>query len=133
MTKFENMINGDKLATRTINAVINNLKKEDTFDAWINAKTLSEIDSKLPTGYEMDRLTTLCNYFDPTVVDKYSTELYNSQYIYFTDFNKLYNGGFARYITALEKDDMAVINRLDRQYQQEARRAAYDPDWGYEN
>ena len=117
MTKFENMINGGKLSARTINAIINNLKNGETFDAWINAKTLQEIDSKLPAGYEMDRLTTLCNYFNPATVDKYEIELINSQYIYFTDFEILYNGGFARYVAALEKDDMNAINRLDRQYQ----------------
>jgi hypothetical protein len=119
MTKFENMINDGKLEARNINAIINNLNDnatEQTFDAWINAKTLSEIDSKLPAGYETDRLTTLCNYFNPATVDKYEIELINSQYIYFTDFEILYNGGFARYIAALEKDDFNTINRLDRQY-----------------
>ena len=116
MTKFENMINGGKMESRTINVIITDLKKDDTFDAWINAKTLQEIDHKLPKGYEMDRMTTLENYFDPTVVEEFRIELNNSQYIYFEDFDKLYNGGFKRYIDGQRKD-LSICSRMDRRFQ----------------
>jgi len=117
MTEFENKINNGKFSTRVINAVINDLKTGDTFDAWINAKTLQEIDSKLPQGFEMDRLATLQNYFNPVTVDKYEIELMNSQYIYFHDFDILYGHGFQTYTRALEKDKMVIVNNLDRQHQ----------------
>jgi hypothetical protein len=117
MTKFEQMINDGKFSKHTINVIINDFKNDDTFDATINAKTLNEIDSKLPEGYEMDRLTTLQNYFNPETIDKYEIELMNSQYIYFEQFYRIIEYGFYNYVTALKNDDMATINRLDRKFQ----------------
>ena len=102
---------------RGINTIIIDLKTGDTFDAWINAKTLQEIDSKIPQGFEMDKLTTLQNYFNPATIDKYEIELMNSQFIYFHDFESLYNFGFSRYIEALERDRIDIVNKLDGRYQ----------------
>ena len=116
MNKFEYEINNGKLESRCINAVINDLQKNKTFDAWINAKTLQEIDSKLPAGYEQNRLSTLANYFDPVVVEKWEIEITNSQYIYFTDFTILYEYGFYDYVETLENGNTKKQMRLDRRH-----------------
>lgn len=117
MTKFEYMINDGKMEARQINCIIIDLEKNETFDAWINAKSLSEVDSKLPLGCEMDRITTLGNYFDHKIINKFEIELANSQHIYFSDFEKLYEGGLYRYTDALDREDYNTTQRLDSRFQ----------------
>jgi hypothetical protein len=117
MTKFENEINKGKMSTRVINCIIFDLNNNTTFDAWINTKTLQEIDSKMLKGYELLKLDTLKNYFNSAVVDKWEIEIKNSQYIYFSDFDRLYEYRFDMYIKALQDDKLNICNRLDRKYQ----------------
>lgn len=113
MTKFEFEINKNRVG-KTINVIINDLEKNTTFDAWIISNTLQQIDSILPQGFELDRITTLQNYLNPDKIAKYEIELYNSQYVYYTDFEKLVEYGVYKYIAALENEDFAKTNRMDR-------------------
>lgn len=117
MKKFEYEFNGtDNLkGKKTICAIINNIKTDDTFSTDLVANCLSDIDSKLPIGYEMDRMTTLCNYFNPATVDKHSIELENSQFIYFAPFETVQER-FSEYVNALEKCNFKFTNALDRKY-----------------
>lgn len=117
MTEFENKINEGKLSPNCINATIFDLNSSETFNAWINAETLQEIDSKLLQEYEMDKLATLSKYFDPVKVERWQIELLNSQFIYFHSFKSLYNRGFHRYVEALEKNRIDIMNMFDRKYQ----------------
>jgi hypothetical protein len=115
MNKFENMINNGKFASDTINCIIFDLNNNTTFDATINAKTINEIDSILPEGFELDTEATLCNYFDNKLVNEFRIELLNSQYIYFTNFKILLQNGFNKYIKALQKEQYNITNYMDRQ------------------
>jgi hypothetical protein len=117
MTKFEYVVNGGKLSTNIINCIINDLNGDTSFDAWINAKSISEVCQKLPKDYELDISSTLQNYFSHEAINKFEIELVNSQYIYFHDFDKLYEYGFNMYVKALEKEDYKETERLDRQHQ----------------
>jgi len=114
MTKFEYMVNGGKFDNRTINAIIIDPKNE-IFDADINAKSLSEIDKKLPAGYELNITATLQNYFDTDIVNQFETELEHSKYIYFEDFDKLCDGGFHEYIKGL-KNNFEICKKLDNKF-----------------
>ncbi|ALA07301.1 hypothetical protein SECTIM467_177 [Brevibacillus phage SecTim467] len=115
MTEFETMINGGNEIKNAINCVIFDLGKGGTFDAWVNADSIVEVERKLPLGYELDKITTLQNYFAPAIVDEFEIEIRNSQYIYFEKFTRLYDGGFYRYIDAMKSGDYTATVRLDRQ------------------
>lgn len=117
MTKFEYLVNGGSFASQTIEAVIIDLDKGETFSATINAKRIADIDAILPEGYELDKITTLQNYFNPSTVEQYDVEIENSQYIYFADFqNEVVYDGFYEYIEALE-NDLKKMERMNRMYQ----------------
>ena len=114
MTKFEKMVNGGQFEKNTIECIIIDLSKNDTFHATINGNSLHEIVEKLPAGYELCIISTLENYFDHKVVSKYEIELRNSQFIYFSNFDELVKEKFYKYIQALETDNMKLLNHLDR-------------------
>lgn len=113
MTKFEYLINNGKFENETIDTVIIDLEKNETLSANINAKTLQEIDQKLPKGYEMDKITTLQNYFNPAKIQKFEIELNNSQYVYYSNFHNELMYDIYDYIEALENDNMVLVDRLD--------------------
>ena len=114
MTKFEKMVNGGRFEKNVIECVIIDLNKDNTFHATINGNSLHEIVKKLPAGYELCVISTLENYFDHKVVNKYEIELQNSQFIYFSNFDELVKEKFYKYIQALETDNMKLLNHLDR-------------------
>jgi len=118
MIQFEVSFNGtDNLkGKRTICTVINNLKTGETFTADLVAKNFSDLDSRMPKGYEVDRLTTLCNYFNPVKIDKYRIELKNSQFVYFADFHKDLLSRMHDYLQALENDKMSIVSTMDYIY-----------------
>lgn len=116
MTKFEYMINNGKFTKNTIDVLVIDIDKDTTFSAVINAKNLSEVDSKLPKGFEMDKITTLQNYFDNDIIAKFELEIDNSQHVYFSDFESLIDGGFYEYTKALEKD-LKLADKMDRKFQ----------------
>lgn len=114
MTEFEYKVNQNKdKKGATINVVVLDLNKDESFSADIIAKNLSEIDSTLPQGFEMDKANTLSNYFSPDTVKKWEIELVNSQYIYFTNFQILVAGGFEMYVETLKRDDSARMQAMD--------------------
>lgn len=116
MTKFEYIVNGGKFEGQQINAMVIDLNKDESFDAWINAKSLSEVDGKLPEGFEMDKLTTLQNYFDHNTINKFQVELDSSQFVYFATLDTLVDGGLYTYTDALKVSDFNTTSRLDRKY-----------------
>jgi len=67
----------------------------------------------MPLGYEVDRLTTLCNYFNPVKIDKYEIELTNSQFVYFADFHRELLYRMHDYLQALENDKMGIVSTMD--------------------
>jgi len=115
MNILEKRINGEKFEARAIESVVIDAKTGESHSLTINGRTLSEVGSKLPEGYDLDKIATLQNYFDTNTVNEFQIELDNSQYIYFEDFNVIYCAGFKAYVKALKDDDMIKINRLDSQ------------------
>lgn len=114
MTKFEKMVNGGRFEKNVIECVIIDLNKDNTFHATINANSLYEVSEKLPAGYELCVISTLENYFDHKLINKYEVELQNSACIYFSNFNELIKEKFYQYIRALETCNMKLLNYLDQ-------------------
>lgn len=114
MTKFEAMVNDGKFNGNQICCMINHLDSNTQFEAWINAKSIQEVDRKLPQGYELMKEETFQNYFNQKTISDYSIELFNSQYIYYTDFSQLVDYGLMKYIDALKDEDYKKMERMDR-------------------
>ena len=115
MTEFEKMINNGKLESKQICCILTKPNSDERFEAWINANSIQEIDRKLPEGYELMTDETLQNYFDHKVIAEYEIELVNSQYIYYTDFDKLVEYGLMQYVVALKDENYQRTERMDRQ------------------
>ena len=111
MNKFENKINGNKKGD-VISCII--IGENETFQADIIASSIKEIVDLLPLTYELDLTSTLCNYFDNAIINKYDIELNNAQYIYYTPFKVLVSNGFQLYVNYLKKELFDKTNSMDR-------------------
>lgn len=111
MTKFENKINSNKKGD-AISCII--IGENETFQADIIADNIKDVVDLLPVGYELDLITTLCNYFDAKIINEYEIELNNSQYVYYTDFKVLVSNGLQLYVNYLKKGIFNKTNSMDR-------------------